>query len=72
MSKEVDAVHYEIQKYETEMKRNTIELEQMYEENLNYFHSLSEHVAAIEVKVEQLQAQLPFLSRAEMKAIKKR
>ena len=61
MSKEVDAVHYEIQKYETEMKRNTIELEQMYEENLNYFHSLSEHVAAIEVKVEQLQAQLPIL-----------
>ena len=65
MSKEVDAVHYEIQKYETEMKRNTIELEQMYEENLNYFHSLSEHVAAIEVKVEQLQAQLPVIeSRA--------
>lgn len=61
MSKEVDAVHYEIQKYETEMKRNTIELEQMYEENLNYFHSLSEHVAAIDVKVEQLQAQLPVL-----------
>ena len=61
MSKEVDAVHYEIQKYEAEMKRNTIELEQMYEENLNYFHSLSEHVAAIEVKVEQLQAQLPIL-----------
>lgn len=61
MSKEVDAVHYEIQKYETEMKRNTVELEQMYEENLNYFHSLSEHVAAIDVKVEQLQAQLPVL-----------
>ena len=61
MSKEVDAVHYEIQKYETEMKRNTVELEQMYEENLNYFHSLSEHVAAIDVKVEQLQAQLPIL-----------
>ena len=61
MSKEVDAVHYEIQKYETEMKRNTVELEQMYEENLNYFHSLSEHIAAIDVKVEQLQAQLPIL-----------
>lgn len=65
MSKEVDAVHYEIQKYEVEMKRNTVELEQMYEENLNYFHSLSEHVAAIEVKIEQLQAQLPVIeSRA--------
>lgn len=61
MSKEVDAVYREIQKYEVEMKRNTIELEQMYDENLNYFHTLSEHVAAIEVKVEQLTAELPAL-----------
>ena len=37
----------------------------MYKENLNYFHSLSEHVAAIEVKIEQLQAHLPVIeSRA--------
>ncbi|MFF5994621.1 toxic anion resistance protein [Lysinibacillus sp. KU-BSD001] len=61
MSKEVDAVHTEIQKYEIEMKRNTIELEQMYDENLNYFHSLSEHVAAIDVKLEQLQVYLPTI-----------
>lgn len=61
MSKEVDAVHREIQKYEVEMKRNTIELEQMYDENLSYFHSLSEHVAAIDVRLEQLQNQLPAL-----------
>lgn len=61
MSKEVDSVHREIQKYEVEMKRNTIELEQMYDENLSYFHSLSEHVAAIDVRLEQLQGQLPIL-----------
>ncbi len=61
MSKEVDAVHREIQKYEVEMKRNTVELENMYDENLNYFHSLSEHVAAIEVKVEELNTELPAL-----------
>ncbi|MEO4052584.1 toxic anion resistance protein [Solibacillus sp. CAU 1738] len=61
MNKEVDVVYNEIQKYEIEMKRNTIELEQMYDENLNYFHSLSEHVAAIEVKVEELHKQLPEL-----------
>lgn len=61
MNKEVDAVYNEIQKYEVEMKRNTVELEQMYDENLNYFHSLSEHIAAIEVKVEQLQEQLPAM-----------
>ncbi len=61
MSKEVDAVHHEIQKYEFEMKRNTQELEAMYDENLNYFHSLSEHVAAIDVKVDELQTILPAL-----------
>jgi uncharacterized protein YaaN involved in tellurite resistance len=61
MTKEVDAVHHEITKYEVEMKRNTVELEKMYDENLNYFQNLSEHVAAIDVKLEQLQPQLPAL-----------
>ncbi|MGM9948679.1 MAG: toxic anion resistance protein [Lysinibacillus sp.] len=61
MSKEVDAVHREIQKYEVEMKRNTIELEQMYDENLSYFQSLSEHVAAIDVRLEKLHNELPLL-----------
>lgn len=63
MNKEIDVIYNEIQKYELEMKRNTIELEQMYDQNLNYFQSLSEHVAAIEVKLEQLQPLLPELER---------
>ncbi|MFP3917325.1 toxic anion resistance protein [Lysinibacillus telephonicus] len=58
MNKEVDKIYNEIQKYEQEMKQNTVELEQMYDQNLNYFQSLSEHVAAIEVKLEQLQPQI--------------
>ena len=61
LTKEVDAVYTEIQKYEVEMKRNTVELENMYDENLNYFHSLSEHVAAIDVKIEETQQYLPQL-----------
>ncbi|MER1986392.1 MAG: toxic anion resistance protein [Solibacillus sp.] len=66
MNKEVDVVYTEIQKYELEMKRNTVQLEQMYDENLNYFHSLSEHVAAVDIKVEELNAKLPELNtRAE-------
>jgi uncharacterized protein YaaN involved in tellurite resistance len=59
LTKEVDAVYNEIQKYEVEMKRNTVELENMYDENLNYFHSLSEHVAAIDVKIEETKQYLP-------------
>lgn len=62
MNKEVDVVYNEIQKYEVEMKRNTIQLEQMYDENLNYFHSLSEHIAAIDIKVNDLRQQVPALS----------
>lgn len=58
MNKEVDVIYNEIQKYELEMKRNTIELEHMYDQNLNYFQNLSEYVAAIEVKLEQLQPQI--------------
>ncbi|WP_233549413.1 toxic anion resistance protein [Lysinibacillus yapensis] len=63
MNKEIDGIYHEIQKYELEMKRNTIELEQMYDQNLNYFQSLSEHVAAIEVKLEQLQPLIPSLEQ---------
>lgn len=62
MNKEVDAVYTEIQKYEIEMKNNTVQLEQMYDENLNYFHTLSEHVAAIDLKVADLRQQLPTLN----------
>lgn len=61
LTKEVDAVYNEIQKYEVEMKRNTVELENMYDENLNYFHSLSEHVAAIDVKIDDAKKSLPPL-----------
>ena len=63
MNKEIDIVYNEIQKYELEMKRNTMELEQMYDQNLNYFQSLSEHVAAIEVKLQQLQPLIPSLEK---------
>ncbi|MEK4628497.1 MAG: toxic anion resistance protein [Solibacillus sp.] len=62
MNKEVDSIYTEIQKYEYEMKNNTVQLEQMYDENLNYFHTLSEHIAAIDIKVENLRTQLPALS----------
>lgn len=61
MNKEIDVIYNQIQKYEIEMKRNTMELEQMYDQNLHYFQSLSEHIAAIEIKLEQLQPQIPLL-----------
>lgn len=63
MNKEIDVIYNEITKYEYEMKQNTVELEQMYDQNLDYFRSLSEHIAAIEVKVEELKPQLEVLNQ---------
>ena len=57
MNREVDVIYKEIQKYEVEMKRNTVELETMYDENLSYFQALGRHVVAIELKTEELMQQ---------------
>lgn len=62
MNKEVDVIFTEIQKYEIEMKRNTVQLENMYDENLDYFRQLSEFVAAIDLKVADLETKLVTLS----------
>lgn len=63
MNKEIDVIFNEIQKYEVEMKRNTVDLEHLYDQNLNYFQTLSKFVAAIEVKIEQVRATLPVLEQ---------
>ncbi|MEK5333111.1 toxic anion resistance protein [Lysinibacillus sp. FSL W8-0992] len=63
MNKEVDVIYREIQKYEVEMKRNTIDLENLYDQNLDYFQTLSKFVAAIEVKADEVRAALPMLEQ---------
>ncbi|MFJ7737763.1 toxic anion resistance protein [Lysinibacillus sp. NPDC097287] len=63
MNKEIDVIFNEIQKYEVEMKRNTVDLEHLYDQNLNYFQTLSKYVAAIEVKADQVRATLPALEQ---------
>lgn len=63
MNKEVDVIYREIQKYEVEMKRNTIDLENLYDQNLNYFQTLSKFIAAIEVKADEVRSALPMLEQ---------
>lgn len=63
MNKEIDVIFNEIQKYEVEMKRNTVDLEHLYDQNVNYFQTLSKFVAAIEVKIDQVRATLPALEQ---------
>jgi len=63
MNKEVDVIYREIQKYEVEMKRNTVDLENLYDQNLNYFQTLSKFIAAIEVKADEVRTALPMLEQ---------
>lgn len=65
MNKEIDIVYQEVKKYEVEMKKGTLELEEMYNQNLAYFQELSKYIAAIDVKLDDIDQQLPILeSRA--------
>lgn len=63
MNKEVDVIYREIQKYEVEMKRNTVDLENLYDQNLDYFQTLSKFVAAIEVRTDEVRTSLPALEQ---------
>jgi len=63
MNKEVDVIYREIQKYEVEMKRNTVDLENLYDQNLDYFQTLSKFIAAIEVKADEVRTALPMLEQ---------
>ncbi|MDR4948308.1 toxic anion resistance protein [Neobacillus cucumis] len=66
MGAEIDKVYVEISKYQHEMVDATNMLEQMYEQNYQYYLTLEKYVVAGELKVEELKNnQLPqFESRA--------
>lgn len=61
MGKEIDKVFIEIKKYEAEMKKNTMDLENLYNENYNYFQALGEYAVAAQVKADELRAKIPAL-----------
>lgn len=54
MGSEIDKVYVEISKYQHEMADSTTMLEQMYEQNYQYYLTLEKYVVAGEVKVEDL------------------
>jgi uncharacterized protein YaaN involved in tellurite resistance len=66
MGSEIDKVYIEISKYQHEMVDGTNMLEQMYEQNYQYYLTLEKYIVAGEIKVEELKNnQLPQLeSRA--------
>lgn len=66
MGGEIDKVYAEIMKYENEMKSSTQTLEQLYEQNFQYYLDLEKYVVAGEVKIEELTSSVPALeSRAQ-------
>lgn len=62
MGSEIDKVYIEISKYQHEMVDATNMLEQMYEQNYQYYLTLEKYIVAGEIKVEELKnTQLPQL-----------
>jgi uncharacterized protein YaaN involved in tellurite resistance len=62
MGSEIDKVYIEISKYQHEMVDATNMLEQMYEQNYQYYLTLEKYIVAGELKVEELKNhQLPQL-----------
>lgn len=62
MGSEIDKVYVEISKYRQEMVDSTNMLENMYEQNYQYYLTLEKYVVAGELKVEELKNhQLPSL-----------
>jgi uncharacterized protein YaaN involved in tellurite resistance len=66
MGSEIDKVYVEISKYQQEMVQSTNMLEQMYEQNYQYYLTLEKYIVAGQMKAEELKTkQLPQLeSRA--------
>lgn len=66
MGSEIDKVYVEISKYQHEMVESTNMLEQMYEQNYQYYLTLEKYAVAGQMKAEELKStQLPQLeSRA--------
>lgn len=66
MGKEIDKVYVEISQYQNEMVSSTTMLDQMYEQNYQYYLTLEKYAVAGQMKVDELKTnQLPQLeSRA--------
>jgi uncharacterized protein YaaN involved in tellurite resistance len=66
MGKEIDKVYVEISKYQSEMVNSTTMLENMYEQNYQFYLDLEKYAVAGQMKADELKAhQLPQLeSRA--------
>ncbi|MDN7241989.1 toxic anion resistance protein [Planococcus sp. N028] len=61
MGTEIDKVYVEITKYESEMKKSTTTLEELYDQNFRYFMELEKYIAAGDVRIQELKAEEPAM-----------
>ncbi|WP_110927037.1 toxic anion resistance protein [Bacillus massiliglaciei] len=66
MGSEIDKIYVEISKYQDEMVSSTNNLEEMYEQNFNYYLALEKYAIAGEMKAEEIRTQL--LPQVEQRA----
>ncbi|WP_124068938.1 toxic anion resistance protein [Filibacter tadaridae] len=63
IGKEIEKIHIEISKYQDEMVRSTNNMDEMYEQNYNYYMALEKYVVAGQVKVEEMKELVPALQQ---------
>ncbi len=64
MGSEIDKIYAEIMKYESQMKSSTSTLEQMYDQNFQFYSELQKYIIAGQMKAEQLKTEvLPDLEK---------
>lgn len=58
IGKEIEKIHIEISKYKDEMIRSTTNMDEMYDQNYNYYMALEKYVIAGQLKAEELRINL--------------
>ncbi|PAQ14251.1 hypothetical protein CD798_11505 [Bacillaceae bacterium SAOS 7] len=60
---EIEKIHIEISKYKDEMIRTTNNMDDMYEQNYQYYMALEKYVVAGQIKVEEMKKVVPSLEQ---------
>ncbi|OAH61150.1 toxic anion resistance protein [Domibacillus aminovorans] len=63
LGRDIEKIHIEISKYKDEMIRSTNNMDEMYQQNYQYYMALEKYVVAGQIKVEELKSHLPSLEK---------
>lgn len=63
LGRDIEKIHIEISKYKDEMIRSTNNMDDLYQQNYQYYMALEKYVVAGQMKVEELKSHLPSLEK---------